>query len=332
MLEQLLSLPLHRPYVVVFLLSFLALGWLEQGWLRTVVWMVTGYVVALVAEWGSINHGFPFGYYVYHYEALEKDLVIAGVPFFDSLSFAFLSYVSFSTAQFFLSALWVKGRDVQRVTPRRVRNSAAVLLLGASLMVVIDIVVDPVAHLGKHWFLGEIYHYPSPGYHFSVPLANYAGWFVVGWVCIFINQRLDALLSRWEALRGCRLKLRHVPLKGLFAPLFWAGIVGFNLAVTAWLAYSYDLSGLPADADLRAGWVAGVRTQLVCGCFVVAPVLALAAAQLVKPANRARDEDLLAALDDLDCPALRARVEAAGSAPAEKPAAETPAAAKPAQN
>ncbi|MCC6466569.1 MAG: carotenoid biosynthesis protein [Planctomycetes bacterium] len=309
MLEQLLSLPLHRPYVAVFLVAFLVLGWLEQGWLRTLLWLVTGYLVALVAEWGSINHGVPFGYYIYHYEALEKDLVVAGVPFFDSLSFAFLSYVSFSTAQYFLSALWVKGRDVQRVTPRRVRNSASALLLGAALMVVIDIVVDPVAHLGKHWFLGEIYHYPSPGYHFNVPLANYAGWFVVGWVCIFINQRLDALLSRREVVAGRRVALRHLPLKGLFAPLFWAGIVGFNLGVTYWLAYSYDLSLLPENAVLRGEWVAEVRTQLVCGCFVAAPVLALAAAQLVKPANRARDEDLLSALDDMDCPGLRRQVE-----------------------
>lgn len=90
-----------RPYVVLFLLAFLTLSWLEQGKLRTLVWLVSGYLIALAAEWGSINHGIPFGYYAYHYEMLEQDLLVLGVPFFDSLSFAFLSYASFSFAQFF---------------------------------------------------------------------------------------------------------------------------------------------------------------------------------------------------------------------------------------
>src|SRR5690606_22250154 len=171
MLELIHSL-IFRPYVTAFLLGFLLLGWLEQGRLRTVIWLVTGYLVALAAEWGSINHGIPFGYYTYHYGALENDLVIAGVPFFDSLSFAFLSYVSFSFAQFMLSPLWRKGLEVQRITPRNVRNSGAVLFVGAFFMMLLDTVTDPVAHLGKHWFLGDIYHYPQPGWHFDVTLAN----------------------------------------------------------------------------------------------------------------------------------------------------------------
>jgi putative membrane protein len=271
----------NRPYVLLFLLAFLALSWLEQGKLRTLVWLVTGYLVALGAEWGSINHGFPFGYYVYHYDALANDLVVAGVPFFDSLSFAFLSYVSFSFAQFFLSPLWLRRWDMQRVTLRRTRNSGAALFLGACLMVVIDLVVDPVAHLGKHWFLGDIYHYPVPGYHFNVPLANYAGWFVVGWAIILVNQRFDAWLVRRERKRGVPA-LRWAPFKGLYAPLFWAGIVIFQLGVTAWLGWGYDLSGVEGTAAHKSAWQKGLRTQFMAGCFVVGPVLLLAIMQLLR--------------------------------------------------
>lgn len=215
----------HRPYVTLFLLAFLALSYLEQGWLRTLLWIVSGYLVAFLAEYCSTQvNGVPFGWYAYHYDELENDLVIAGVPFFDSLSFAFLSYVSFSFAQFFMSSLWLGRRDVQRVTPRRVRNSSFVLLLGATLMVTIDIIVDPLAHLGRYWFLGDIYHYPSPGTHFSVPLANYAGWFVVGWAIIFLNQRIDAALALWEERKGRKVVLRHAPLKGLFARPFGSAL------------------------------------------------------------------------------------------------------------
>ncbi len=294
----------HRPYVTLFLLAFLALSWLEQGGLRTLLWLITGYFVAFVAEWGSINHGVPFGFYVYNYEALSNDLVVAGVPFFDSLSFAFLSYVSFSFAQYFVSPLWVRGFDVQRVTPRATRNSAGVLFLGACLMVVIDVIVDPVTHHGRHWFLGDIYYYPVPGHHFDVPLANYAGWFVVGWLTILINQHLDRWLASREANRGRATVLRHAPGKGLYAPLFWAGIVLFQLGVTAWLGWGYDLSLVAGD---KTAWQNGLRLQFLAGCFVIAPILILAATQLVR-VNREPEAAVLDQwLQEYPCAALKSR-------------------------
>ncbi|WP_176225317.1 carotenoid biosynthesis protein [Methylomagnum ishizawai] len=268
--EQLLWSFVHRPYVTAFLVFFLALSWLEQGGRRTAFWVVTSYLVALAAEWGSINHGIPFGVYVYHYDALQNDLVVLGVPFFDTLSFSFLSYVSFSFAQFFLSPLSVRGLDVRRATPPQVRGSWAALLLGSFLMTVVDLVVDPIANLGKYWFLGDIYHYPDPGIHFGVTFANYCGWFVVAATTIAINQRLDAALARrghpppdataWPGLGG-------------FAPCFWAGIVLFQLGVTWWVAYSGQ-PGLDA---------ARVQLQAVTGSYILAPVLVLAAARLANP-------------------------------------------------
>ncbi|BBL73812.1 carotenoid biosynthesis protein [Methylomagnum ishizawai] len=268
--EQLLWSFVHRPYVTAFLVFFLALSWLEQGGRRTALWVVTSYLVAFAAEWGSINHGIPFGVYVYHYDALQNDLVVLGVPFFDTLSFAFLSYVSFSFAQFFLSPLSVRGLDLRRATPPQVRGSWAALLLGSFLMTVVDLIVDPIANLGKYWFLGDIYHYPDPGIHFGVTFANYCGWFVVAATTIAINQRLDAALARrghpppdaasWPGLGG-------------FAPCFWAGIVLFQLGVTWWVAYSGQ-PGLDA---------ARVQLQAVTGSYILAPVLVLAAARLANP-------------------------------------------------
>ena len=266
----------HRPYVTLFLVFFLALSWLEQGKLRTGLWVLTSYPVALAAEWGSINHGIPFGPYVYHYPELRNDLVVFGVPFFDTLSFSFLSYVSFSFAQFFLSPLSVKGLDVQRVGSTAIRQGWASLLLGAFLMVVVDLIVDPIANLGRYWFLGNIYHYPDPGVHFGVTFANYCGWFVVAAVTIFVNQRIDRALMAREHREGRPLRLAYLPCKGLFAPCFWAGIVLFQLGVTYWVAYS----GQPGLDSAR------VQLQAVTGTYILAPILVLAAVQLVKPANR----------------------------------------------
>ncbi len=292
-----------RPYVTAFLLGFLALSWFEQGRLRTAIWLVTGYLVAFAAEWGSINYGIPFGSYTYHYDSLENDLVIAGVPFFDSLSFAFLSYVSFSFAQFFLSPLWRSGFNVQRVTPRNLRNSGAVLFVGAFFMTLLDTLTDPVAHLGKHWFLGDIYHYPDPGAHFNVTFANYAGWFVVGWAIIFINQRVDALLARRELLRDNAPVLRNVPAKGLFAPLFWFGIAGFVLSVTAWLGWGYDLANVPAAE--REAFVAEARKLFFAGAFIVAPVAVLACVHALRRGNHPSREQLTAWFADYPNPRLQ---------------------------
>ncbi|CAL1239763.1 carotenoid biosynthesis protein [Candidatus Methylocalor cossyra] len=275
-MEQLIWSLTHRPYVTVFLVFFLALSWLEQGGLRTGLWVVSSYLVAFAAEWGSIHYGIPFGVYRYHYEALRNDLVVLGVPFFDTLSFSFLSYVSFSFAQFFLSPLWVQGCDVQRVTSAAVRGSWSTLILGSVLMVVIDLIVDPLANLGKYWFLGDIYHYPEPGIHFGVTLANYGGWLVVAAVTIRANQLLDRWLMAREQRRRQRVRLAYLPGKGLLAPCFWSGIVLFQLGVTYWLAFSGQ-TGLDADR---------VQLQAVTGSYIVAPILVLAAMQLVKPANR----------------------------------------------
>ncbi|MBP1151499.1 MULTISPECIES: carotenoid biosynthesis protein [Methylocaldum] len=282
MFEQLLWSLIHRPYITVFLIAFLLLSWLEQGARRTVIWVISSYLVALLAEWGSINHGIPFGKYVYHYEALSNDLVVFGVPFFDSLSFSFLSYVSFSLAQFFMSPLWIKAYDVQRVTSVEVRNSVSVLLLGAFLMLVVDLIVDPIANLGKYWFLGDIYHYPDPGVHFGVTLENYAGWYIVATVTILLNQRIDRLLLDREQRRGEPVRLVYVPLKGLFAPCFWSGIVIFQLGVTYWLAYGVE--AVPDQEQLKL--------QALTGSFIIAPILVLAAAQLTKPSNRVKGDDI----------------------------------------
>ena len=278
MFENLLWSLSFRPYVTVFMLAFLALSYLEQGWKRTFLWMVSGYLVAFLAEWSSINHGIPFGWYSYHAPALTRDLVICGVPFFDSLSFSFLSYVSFSFAQFLLSPLWKQGWDVQRITSRETRNGPATLVLGAVLMVVTDLVIDPIALQGRFWALGEIYHYPEPGIHFGVPLVNYAGWFAVALVTLWVNQRVDAYLFRQGAPphRPERVT-RNLPGQGLFAPLFWTGIVAFQLKVTVDVA----LSGNPeVDRDR-------LLLQAFTGSFIVLPILTLACTQIFSPSRRA---------------------------------------------
>ena len=275
-MEQLAFSLIHRPYVTGFMVFFCIFSLIEQGRLRTTLWVLSSYLIALAAEWGSIHYGIPFGDYQYHYDALQNDLVILGVPFFDTISFSFLSFVSLSFANFFMLPLEGRGLMLTLKNNEQIRESRTVIMLGAFLMMVIDWIVDPIANLGEHWFLGKIYDYPRPGIHFGVTFANYCGWFVVALVTLSVNGWISKTLRQ----RGIH-RPNQSPMAGsaLFAPVFWFGIVGFQLGITWWLALTQP-EGLDAERTLL---------QAVTGSFILAPILVLTVAQILK--KRALDQE-----------------------------------------
>jgi len=56
--------------------------------------------------------------------------------------------------------------------------------LSGALMTCLDVVIDPLAVRGGRWFLGHLFTYPQGGIYFGVPLSNFAGWLLVGWVTV----------------------------------------------------------------------------------------------------------------------------------------------------
>jgi uncharacterized membrane protein len=242
LLHMLAGTMLLRPYVFVFLAAFLAVGLAEMGARRTLVWLGVGYAIAFACEYSSIHNGFPFGRYVYHQAATaDRELWVAGVPFMDSLSFAFLSFVSWATAERLL------GRPPDPAG--RILPDARSLGLAAVLMMAIDLVCDPVSLRGERWFLGDLYHYAEPGSFFGVPVSNFLGWMFVAAAVVAVMTGLE----RAGALGGApRLRL---PAPMARAPLFWMGIVLFNAAI----AFAIDL---PGAGWLGIGLVAGVAGTL----------------------------------------------------------------------
>ncbi|HZE21962.1 MAG TPA: carotenoid biosynthesis protein, partial [Desulfobaccales bacterium] len=147
----------------------------------------------------------------------------------DSLSYVFLSYASYSLALVALTpGGWKAGHYFLReetAAPEPWRP----LILGAVLMVALDIVIDPLALRGYRWFLGQIYGYPEGGVYFGVTLSNFAGWFLVALVLIRVLQILAARTPPspwWDWGR------RHFPSQPLLGPAFYLGILSFNLALT----------------------------------------------------------------------------------------------------
>lgn len=194
-----------RPYVFLFLATFLVTGTADLGWRRTALFAGLVWPLAWLAEFSSTRNGFPFGLYHYTRLTAERELYLANVPLMDSLSFTFLAYAAFCLARWALGA--------RHVSP------GAVAIAAGMLMMLLDVVIDPLAVRGDRWFLGRIFYYAQEGVYFGVPLSNFAGWALVG----------TAGVGAYLALAG----VPRTPAGGGVA-LYYA-VLGFNLLVTLWI-------------------------------------------------------------------------------------------------
>ncbi len=228
-LQQLLNTIMLRPYVFVFLAAYIAGCSMHLGLKRAIAFGVAGYLITWASEFSSIHTGIPYGYYYYIEQTKGYELWIFGVPFMDSLSYIFLTYASYSMALFTVSPLICSSGMFYLLETKKLRNSLFTTLLGAMYLVYLDIIIDPVALRGSRWFLGQIYGYPFGGVYFGVPIANFIGWLVVGFILVFVLQRVDELLGR----RGTRDYIAFDSgLRHMIGPGLYAGIVVFNIFMT----------------------------------------------------------------------------------------------------
>ena len=261
-----------RPYVFAFFAAFLLVCVPHVGWRRTLTFTLAGYLIAFGSEWLSINTGFPYGWYYYIDTTSNQELWVAGVPFFDSLSYVFLAYCSYSTALFILSPLKAWRWNLVTLETRRIRRSLSALLLGAVLQTMLDIVIDPVALQGKRWFLGQIYGYREQGLHFGVPLSNYGGWLLTSLFLIAAFQLIDARRRDERTARFLTL-----PGHSLLGPLLYLSVVLFNIAITL---------------------VIGERFMALCGALMYALPLLLVVLLALRRVNRFTKDELGAHLRD----------------------------------
>lgn len=226
----LLGTVLLRPYVFVFLAFYLAIAILNMGLARSLIFTVLAYSIAFLSEYSSTRTGFPYGFYSYIDTTRDQELWITNVPFMDSLSYAFLSYISYTVSLLFWSSLNKNGWDVRLPENLPHQYSLRVVLTGAFFFMMMDVIIDPIAFLGDRWFLGKIYTYQEEGEYFNIPLTNFAGWFLVGTAILssfcWLNRRLE---GKFPFVK------RDVPYQALLGPGLYLGVLIFNLAVTFYI-------------------------------------------------------------------------------------------------
>ena len=218
-----------RPYVFIFLASFLAIAIVNFGLRTTLLFTVLTYAISLACEWSSVHNGFPFGLYHYLDGTRGREIWIAGVPFMDSLSFTFLGFASYTVALLVVSPLYRRGLDLRLADTWKIRRAPRVWMMAALFMVMVDVVVDPLSVRGDRWFLGKIFWYDPPGPHFGVPISNYLGWFFVAAIAIAIFQLLDGWLNRGEDKPAGAIPTFRS--RALLGPMLYAGIVVFGISM-----------------------------------------------------------------------------------------------------
>ena len=206
---------MQRPYVLAFLIAYVCIAWKVMKPFWTITFLFAGYTIAFVSEFCSINYGLPYGWYYYVYENLRGEWLNMGVPVWDSVSYVFMNFAGLCVAMFF----WrYKAID-------STRSKLFLVLSSAVFVTLLDVVVDPVAHLGEHWFLGKIYFYPNPGPYFNVTLANFLGWFLVS--TVINGTGVFVLQPNFFAMQS---KQNWVLPLGLYY-----GIFGFGLGIAVYL-------------------------------------------------------------------------------------------------
>lgn len=248
-----------RPYVFVFLIMYMIGCSLHLGSKRAVIFCLAGYGIAWLSEYSSIHNGFPYGYYFYVEQTRGAEFWVGGVPLIDSLSYVFLAYASYSMALFMCAPVMLLRKTPYVLETRAMRKSVFTGFLGAVLFVYLDIIIDPVALKGSRWFLGQLYGYPDGGAYFGVPISNFAGWLLVGFLMISALQAIDNYLQKAGASDHAGY---HYPWRYLAGPLLYYGVLIFNLSVTF------------AIGEKTLGWV---------GIFIVAlPSLLICSAIKIK--------------------------------------------------
>lgn len=162
---------------------------LAYGWKGFGVFFAISLAVAFAMEASSIHTGFPFGFYA-HGDFMGPKLL--GVPPPVALGYVFLGYLAWSLARLLM-------RD--RPTGLAPLYAFTTPIAATFILAGYDLAYDPIGStVMGHWA------FRHPGGYFGVPLTNFLGWLLTGWVFL----QLFALVER-----------RFVPTAPAFTRGFW---------------------------------------------------------------------------------------------------------------
>jgi uncharacterized membrane protein len=216
-------------HIVLAALTMFVYGVIFVGWAKTSIFFVVSFVLSLTSELVGTGYGWPFGNYEYTdflgYKVLDR------VPYSIPLSWFYMGFASY-----------LLGRAlVQRFGWPR--PTLMTLLLGAALLVVWDLVLDPaMAHEDvrvSFWIWDET------GPYFGMPLINFVGWGLTGLLFMAVARLL------WRS----DVDTRNIPLFVPFAiyvlNTVWAMILAADVGLWGAILLAGVLGLVPAFMALQ---------------------------------------------------------------------------------
>lgn len=217
-----------------------------------IAYVVIAVTVAFGLEACSIATGFPFGFYT-HYGQGPRAL---GVPFTVVAAWVILGWVA-----------WMLARVIVGECRSRRLSVLATPIVATLVVGGYDLVIDPFGAYALH-----MYSYRSPSGVLGVPLSNYVGWLVTGWV---LFQAFALVERRWrrESTAATRSAL-------WMPPVIWFGLgLQVNLGLVRVGDATTTIQGTPvALADIYE--TCSEMTWFMMGLVVVVSVVRLFSAEM----------------------------------------------------
>lgn len=180
--------------LIIFLLTH---GSLTYGWRGAVGFSACVYTVAFALEALSVATGFPFGYFTHNGPSAQ----LLGVPPAVPILYVTAGYLAWSIAR--LLIIGDRPGPLTRTQRFVVPPVAALVLAGY------DAVFDPSgATLNGGW------SFQAPSGLYGVPLTNFLGWILTGWVA----SQIFAFLAPPARTTGSSCVLPPILWLGLFLP------------------------------------------------------------------------------------------------------------------
>jgi len=156
------------------------------------VFFLLTFLVSFSFENLSIRTGFPFGFYNY-----SPSLGILKVPIIIVFAYFAMGYLSWMIAHI------LTGQYGKKLAGKQI---FIIPFIAAFIMVMWDLTIDPISST-----LQQLWVWKTPGVYFGVPVANFAGWFLV----VYIFFQLFALyISKYDTVDPGKEN-------GRFNKMFW---------------------------------------------------------------------------------------------------------------
>ena len=153
-------------------LYFLVHGAMIWGWLNTITFVIISFFIGVFIEIIGTKTGLIFGGKYEFNLKLSPGPSISGIPLIIPLSWSGLTYMILNYCEL------VFGGSFNSLSNQNI----TLLLLPSILMVLLDLILDPIAVDEKRW------SWKKPGAYYGIPLLNFVGWLLTTFLILFIFQ------------------------------------------------------------------------------------------------------------------------------------------------